>query len=94
MCIRDRDYPWPGNLLQLESFMKRLILTAERRSIDEIMIHRLLQSLYPDSLLEGGALPEVSDAGRAVEGGAASLRSNEETRIRKALAQYLSLIHI
>ena len=69
------DYPWPGNLLQLESFMKRLILTAERRSIDEIMIHRLLQSLYPDSLLEGGALPEVSDAGRAVEGGAASLLS-------------------
>ncbi len=42
-------YSWPGNLLQLETFLRRLILTAERRSIDEVMIKKLLRELYPQT---------------------------------------------
>ena len=41
-------YPWPGNLLQIESFCERLILTAGKRSIDEIAVNRLLKELYPE----------------------------------------------
>lgn len=41
-------YDWPGNLLQIESFFERLILTAEHRSMDERTVRRLLCSLYPE----------------------------------------------
>ena len=41
------EYPWEGNLFQIENFCERLILTADRRSIDEVGIHRLLGELYP-----------------------------------------------
>lgn len=41
------DYAWPGNLLQLESFCERLILTAGSRSIDQIAVKELFQELYP-----------------------------------------------
>lgn len=40
-------YTWPGNLVQAESFMERLILTAGKRSIDEDMVNGLLAELYP-----------------------------------------------
>lgn len=40
------EYPWKGNLLQVESFCERLILTAEQRSIDEIAVRKLLNELY------------------------------------------------
>lgn len=49
-----REYPWPGNLLQIESFLDRLVLTADRRSLDEIAVMKLLQELYPQKEL----LPE------------------------------------
>lgn len=42
------EYDWPGNRLQLETYMNRLVLTAEKRSIDEIMVRSLLGQLYPD----------------------------------------------
>ena len=42
------DYEWKGNLLQIESFCERLILTSSRRSIDEIAVNRLLRELYPE----------------------------------------------
>jgi transcriptional regulator with PAS, ATPase and Fis domain len=41
------DYPWYGNLLQLESFCERMILTANHRSINEIYVNYLLDELYP-----------------------------------------------
>lgn len=41
------EYPWPGNLFQVESFLDRLILTAGKRSLDEIAVMKLLQELYP-----------------------------------------------
>lgn len=48
-------YPWYGNLFQIESFCERLILTAGKRSIDEIAVRKLLDELYPE--LEGQILP-------------------------------------
>ncbi len=41
------EYPWYGNLIQLESFCDRMILSATRRSIDEVYIKKLLEELYP-----------------------------------------------
>ena len=41
-------YAWPGNLFQVESFCERLILTAGKRSVDEIAVRKLLEELYPD----------------------------------------------
>ena len=41
------DYPWEGNLFQVESFCERLILTANKRSLDEMTVSRLLLELYP-----------------------------------------------
>jgi len=41
------EYYWEGNLLQLEVFCERLILTAHRRRVEEGMVRNLLQELYP-----------------------------------------------
>lgn len=41
------EYFWEGNLLQLEVFCERLILTAHRRKVEEGMVRNLLQELYP-----------------------------------------------
>jgi transcriptional regulator with PAS, ATPase and Fis domain len=41
------EYPWYGNLIQLESFCDRMILSASHRTLDEIFIKHLLNELYP-----------------------------------------------
>ncbi|MHB8130103.1 MAG: sigma 54-interacting transcriptional regulator [Mobilitalea sp.] len=41
------DYPWYGNLIQLESFCDRMILSASHRTLDEVFIMELLNELYP-----------------------------------------------
>jgi transcriptional regulator with PAS, ATPase and Fis domain len=41
------EYPWYGNLIQLESFCDRMILSATHRSLDEVFIRHLLNELYP-----------------------------------------------
>ena len=38
---------WHGNILQLRSYMERIVLTAEKRSITEGMIQKLYEELYP-----------------------------------------------
>ncbi|MBE5982902.1 MAG: PAS domain S-box protein [Paenibacillaceae bacterium] len=40
-------FPWKGNLIQVENFCERLILTAEKRSLDEAAVENLLDRLYP-----------------------------------------------
>jgi len=40
-------YPWKGNFIQVENFCERLILTAEKRSLDEAVVENLLARLYP-----------------------------------------------
>jgi transcriptional regulator with PAS, ATPase and Fis domain len=41
------EYPWFGNLIQLESFCDRMILSANQRTLDEVFIKYLLNELYP-----------------------------------------------
>ena len=41
------EYPWYGNLIQLESFCDRMILSATHRTLDEVFIQELLNELYP-----------------------------------------------
>lgn len=41
------EYPWQGNLIQLESFCDRMILSAKHRTLDELYIKHLLNELYP-----------------------------------------------
>ena len=41
-------YDWPGNIIQVNSFMERLVLTAAHRSIDEGTIRRLWQQMFPE----------------------------------------------
>lgn len=40
-------YSWSGNTIQLRSFCQNLILTAKRRTIDEVDIRRLYEKMYP-----------------------------------------------
>lgn len=40
-------YPWEGNLIQLEQFCEMLVLTANRRTLDEGYVGNLLSSLFP-----------------------------------------------
>lgn len=41
-------YLWEGNLLQVENFCERLVLTANKRSLDELAVQKALRELYPD----------------------------------------------
>ncbi len=48
------DYSWEGNVLQLERFCERLVLTAKKRVVDEVQASELLCELYPTIRLEHG----------------------------------------
>ncbi|MCD8220810.1 MAG: PrpR N-terminal domain-containing protein [Clostridiales bacterium] len=73
------SYPWYGNLFQIESFCERLILTAQKRVIDESVIEKLLRELYPET--------EENETERdSLETSAAlSAPMREKTRIQIAL---------
>lgn len=68
---------WPGNLYQIESFCERLVLTANKRTIDEHMVKRLLLELYPVL----GNQPEDSEA-------VTSVISEREKKIKYLLKKY------
>ena len=71
-----REYAWPGNLIQLRTFLNRMVLTADRHSIDEIQAGRLLAELYPAGLCR----EEQEEQQEVAE-------SREEREIRAALAE-------
>lgn len=48
------EYDWEGNVLQLERFCERLVLTAGKRVVDEVQVKELLAELYPTIRLEHG----------------------------------------
>lgn len=80
------EYPWEGNLFQIENFCERLILTADRRSIDEVRIHRLLEDLYPAMPeKEEGQMPEER---RKENQAPDSPMSDGEREIYEALRRY------
>lgn len=73
------EYPWRGNLFQVESFCERLILTAGKRSIDENTVKRLLGELYPEPSVPDCA-PGLNPPGE----GALEEEPEELRRIRAA----------
>ena len=44
-CLR--ELVWRGNLLQVRTFCERLVLEAEKRRVDEVLLERLYGELYP-----------------------------------------------
>lgn len=40
------SYPWEGNMIQLQSFCERMILTVQKRTISESYVRELLHELY------------------------------------------------
>ena len=59
---------WKGNLIQLRSFCERLVITSEKRSIDEVRIQNLYSELYPFvSEVEGEAKVVVYQSPEAAE---------------------------
>lgn len=38
---------WNGNILQLKTFCERLVLTSKKRTIDEVVMQKLYNELYP-----------------------------------------------
>lgn len=70
------EYDWEGNLLQLEMFCERLILTAPRRRVEEGMVKNLLQELYPLIREQSGRIQTVL------------LKSPEAVRIAGLLDRY------
>lgn len=41
------EYPWPGNYIQLQTFLERMVLSAPARTVRDSYVQGLLQSLYP-----------------------------------------------
>ena len=77
------EYPWRGNLFQVENFCERLILTAGKRSIDENTVKRLLGELYPEPSVPDRA-PGLNLPGE----GTLEEEPEELRRIRAALKKY------
>jgi transcriptional regulator with PAS, ATPase and Fis domain len=42
-----KEYDWQGNLVQLENFCRRVVVSAVHRTVDETMVRRLLEEVYP-----------------------------------------------
>ena len=40
--------PWNGNTIQLKAFCERLVLSTEKRVVDEIVLQKLFEELYPE----------------------------------------------
>ncbi|MDW2799282.1 PrpR N-terminal domain-containing protein [Clostridium boliviensis] len=70
------EYFWEGNILQLESFCERLVLTAHRRKVEEGMVKSLLQELYPVIREENGTAQIVKT------------QNPEALRIERLMEQY------
>lgn len=69
-----QSFDWPGNFLQVNSFLERLVLTATHRSIDENSIRWLWQQMFP-SYDPGPEAPAPAN------------QSREAQRITQALAR-------
>lgn len=69
-----QSFDWPGNILQVNSFLERLVLTATHRSIDEHAIRQLWQQMFPPHAAE-----EMSELPGS--------QSREAQRIAQALAR-------
>lgn len=87
------NYPWPGNLYQVENFCERLILTASKRSLDEKAVKLVLEELFGEDGKEqkkdrlGKNEQEMQTAERA-EKGEELWEDEREKQLLKTLKRY------
>lgn len=69
-----REFAWQGNRIQMEAFCERLVLTSNKRSIDEVHLRELYGQLYPNIVEVGGqekiviySSPEAADLKKLLE---------------------------
>ena len=64
------EYDWNGNILQLDNFIERLILTATKRSIEEKAVKELLDVLYIHDvdIVQGEKAAKIKAALKRYEG--------------------------
>ena len=64
------EYDWNGNILQLDNFIERLILTATKRSIEEKAVKELLDILYIHDvdIVQGEKAAKIKAALKRYEG--------------------------
>lgn len=67
------ELPWNGNMIQLKAFCERLVLSTEKRVVDEIVLQKLFEELYPE-------MKEIKGESRMVV-----YRSPESTRLAEIL---------
>lgn len=63
------DYPWPGNYIQLHTFLERMSLTAPSRTVKDGYVRDLLEELYPGDLppaRESQEQPPSEEAARII----------------------------
>lgn len=80
------DYPWNGNLIQVEAFCECLILTAEKRSLDEISVKETLRSLYSGPASDPG--PGAKRMGETPSASGERAMDARERKIRALLQEY------
>lgn len=73
---RLKSFRWDGNDLQVKAFSERLVLTAKKRVVDEIVLDRLYGELYP-------RIRQIGDEKRYI-----TYRSPEGEEIRSLLRQF------
>lgn len=71
-----QELDWPGNYKQLESFCEALVLLADRRSVDEVVIRKLYEQLYPRTSVKEGKEQYIV------------YRSKEEEELMQLLEKY------
>lgn len=49
-----QNLEWPGNQMQIRTFCETLVLISDHRSVDEVMIKKLYDQLYPKTILKDG----------------------------------------
>ena len=82
-------YAWPGNLFQIDSFCERLILTTERRNIDEIDVRNLLSAMYAQEDPRTGRLTGTENEQVPSENeNEAGTAGETEEKIRSLLVRY------
>lgn len=54
------EYPWPGNYIQLQTFLDRMVLSAPARTVRDSYVQGLLQALYPQPSQKPKEEPEQS----------------------------------
>ncbi len=80
------DYSWEGNVIQLQAFCERMILTVQRRTISEEYVKGLLQELYKQ---DSGIFDEPAELSFETENGEHLFPKEEGDPIRSLIAATL-----